>query len=181
MRAAPAGCLLAALFGAGVLVSACADDGGEGDDDVAGTQGEDVGNDSGVGTECEGGQVPCGAECVDRYEPTLDVVFEQVLQGCVFQACHGDAQPQENLVVTTPAQAHMNMVDVASVQDPDRVLVAPGSPAQSYLVAKLRGEDITETSTSGAPGQQMPIGAPPLCEARILLVEDWVAAGAPAN
>lgn len=50
----------------------------------------------------------------------------------------------------------------------DRVLVVPGDPAASYLIAKLRG-------SAGICGLQMPRNRPPLPEAQIQLIEAWIA------
>jgi hypothetical protein len=55
-------------------------------------------------------------------------------------------------------------------------LVASGSSADSYLVAKLRGTHV-EFGGSGGP---MPAGGnPPLDEATISMIEAWIDAGAP--
>ncbi|HEY2902012.1 MAG TPA: hypothetical protein VGL59_15635 [Polyangia bacterium] len=49
----------------------------------------------------------------------------------------------------------------------DQVRVVPGSPATSYIIAKLRG-------LPGICGVQMPRGRPPLVEAEINVIENWI-------
>ena len=153
---------------------------------LAGCTGEDPGSDAGsggtdddTGSTCAEGLLPCNDECLPPFEPTLANVHGQVLQGCTAAACHGDAGPAENLVVTTPAQAHMNMVGIPSLQNPALSLVEPGDPDGSYLLAKLSGVGMAEKSSTGGPSVRMPIGFPATCDARLSLVQAWIAAGAP--
>lgn len=54
-------------------------------------------------------------------------------------------------------------------------LVEPGSAADSYIVAKLRGEQ----AALGGVGGQMPQGMTPLDDATISMIEAWIDAGAP--
>lgn len=71
---------------------------------------------------------------------------------------------------------HAAMVGVASSQVSSLSLVVPGSSADSYLLAKLRGEQMQ----LGGVGIQMPAGgAAPLDDATIGMVEAWIDAGAP--
>lgn len=151
------------------------------DEDTAGGTTEDTASseDGSAGAACPAGELPCNETCRPAFEPTLANVHAQVLMGCTANNCHGDAGPAENLVVTTPAAAHENMVGVASLQDPARNLVEPGDPAASYLMSKLTGEDMATTASDGSASVRMPVGFPPICEARMQLVEDWIAAGAP--
>jgi hypothetical protein len=68
------------------------------------------------------------------------------------------------------------MVGVASTQVSTVSLVVPGASADSYLLAKLRGEQMQ----LGGVGIQMPAGgAAPLDDATISMVEAWIDAGAP--
>jgi hypothetical protein len=71
---------------------------------------------------------------------------------------------------------HAAMVGVESSQASGVSWVEPGSAANSYLVAKLRGEQMQ----LGGVGNQMPAGgAAPLDEATISMIEAWIDAGAP--
>jgi hypothetical protein len=68
------------------------------------------------------------------------------------------------------------MVGVESSQASGVSWVEAGSAADSYLVAKLRGEQMQ----LGGVGNQMPAGgAAPLDDATISMVEAWIDAGAP--
>lgn len=51
--------------------------------------------------------------------------------------------------------------------------VVAGDPCGSALLTKLRG--------SGLQGSRMPIGAPPLSEATVQVIHDWIAEGARDN
>jgi len=62
------------------------------------------------------------------------------------------------------------LVGRASVQQPAFQRVDPGDPDASYLIRKLEG-------TAGTGGR-MPLGAPPLPQADIDMVRQWIATGA---
>ncbi len=64
------------------------------------------------------------------------------------------------------------LVGVPSVEVPTLLRVAPGDPDASYLVQKIEGR--------AAVGERMPLGGPPLPQASIDLVRQWIAQGAPA-
>lgn len=66
------------------------------------------------------------------------------------------------------------IVDVPSIEAPMMDYVEPGSAADSYLVAKLRGTQMQ----AGGSGVQMPMNADPLPEATIVMIEAWIDAGA---
>ena len=162
------------------FVAGCDGDDGDAGDSAGGTTESSASSEGdGAGAGCPEGELPCNDMCLPAFEPTLGNVHAQVLKGCTANNCHGDAGPAENLVVTSPADAHENMVSVASLQDPGRNLVEPGNPAESYLLSKLTGEDMAATASDGSASVRMPVGFPPICEARLQLVEDWIAAGAP--
>ena len=63
-----------------------------------------------------------------------------------------------------------NLVGVASSQVPELNRVEPGDPDNSYLVQKLEG--------TAAQGVQMPFGGPPLDQALIDDIRQWIADGA---
>jgi hypothetical protein len=70
---------------------------------------------------------------------------------------------------------HAAMVDVASLEAAGVDWVEPGSAADSYVVAKLRGTQMD----AGGSGGQMPLNGTPLDEATITMIEEWIDAGAP--
>lgn len=66
-----------------------------------------------------------------------------------------------------------NLVDVASTQS-GLVRIAPGCPEDSYLWAK-----VTDTHMDvGGLGNRMPLGLPPLEQAELDTIEQWILGGA---
>jgi hypothetical protein len=85
-----------------------------------------------------------------------------ILAGCQGEECH-----------LSPSRA--TLVDVPAYECCDgRLLVAPGSAAQSYLVDKIQGHDL-------CLGGRMPLDLPPLPASEILAIRRWVCEGAPDN
>ena len=158
------------LLSATLFAVACGDDGGAADDDADSSE---------SGAACEGDQIPCADMCIDPVEPTLANIQSTLFVTCAFANCHGSG-PAEMLSMDDAATTHANLVGVTSVQRPSANRVEPGDPAASYLINKLRGEDIEPTASDGAPGQVMPIGAP-FCDARIEAIEQWIRDGAQNN
>jgi len=66
---------------------------------------------------------------------------------------------------------HASLVGVAARQKPDVLRVAPGDPANSYLVQKLEGRaDIS--------GVRMPQRGPYLTDGQIAIIKRWIELGA---
>ena len=80
--------------------------------------------------------------------------------------CH-NGQFEPNL--STPALTYAYLVDRPALEKGDRLRVAMGDPASSFLVDKLRGRDV---------GTRMPLGADPLPEEDIAAIEAWIRGGA---
>lgn len=76
-----------------------------------------------------------------------------------------------------PNLSYTRLVGVPSTESTAELRVKPGSPDQSYIIAKLQGTQIQ----AGGSGVQMPYGAAPLSQAQISLVQQWIAEGAPDN
>jgi hypothetical protein len=89
---------------------------------------------------------------------------------CARIGCH-DTIGQQSQLVLTSGRAYANVVNVASVEMPSLLRVAPNDPANSYLYRKITGSGIT--------GDRMPQALPPLSDAEIALVRDWIRRGAP--
>jgi len=123
---------------------------------------------------CEAGEVPCDGVCIPEIEPILADIQASVFDiSCTASSCHGTANPQENLELSSAAVSDANLIDVESEQVPGKNRVTPSDVPASYLFNKITGEDI-------APGTlRMPFGLIPLCDAKIAAVEEWIAAGAP--
>lgn len=128
------------------------------------------------GSACGAGEVQCDGVCIPEITPTLDGVNgiqASVFDGsCTFSTCHGsEGVPAADLELSSVTVSEMNLIDVDSIQV-EKVRVAPGDVAASYLVDKLLGQNLAPTTG------RMPFGNMPLCDVKITAVEDWVAAGA---
>lgn len=121
--------------------------------------------------------------CSDEDNPTSgngngneEVSFSSDVQpilttNCTNSACHDATDPQEGMNLEA-GSAYDNIVDVNSSQNPSLKRVDPGNPDDSYLIQKLEGT---------APGFRMPRDQPPLSDAQIQLIRDWIAQGALDN
>jgi hypothetical protein len=89
---------------------------------------------------------------------------------CATLACH-DPLGQQSQMVLTAGRAYASTVGVNSVEMPQLHRVTPNDPANSYLFRKITGAGIT--------GDRMPLNQPPLSDAQIALVRDWIRRGAP--
>ena len=89
---------------------------------------------------------------------------------CAQLGCHDTIGRQEQQILSS-GRAYANTVGVASVEMPSLMRVTPGDPTNSYLYRKITGSGIT--------GDRMPQGLPPLTDAQIKLVRDWIRRGAP--
>jgi hypothetical protein len=101
---------------------------------------------------------------------------------CAFSSCHGGGQPAAHLDLSAGVCAAM--VARPSCLFPERGLVVPGHPEQSFLVDKLTGEDLAprpETDCATTGNFRMPYGAAPLAPALVDRVRAWIAAGAPCD
>jgi hypothetical protein len=114
--------------------------------------------------------------CVEPLEPTYTAISERVLPGCV--ACHQGSGAPEGLDLSDAETAYGNLVDVPSRQSPHLMRVEPGNAENSYLIHKLTGEGMAESSSTGDPSNQMPVGGPFLCDAKIDSIREWIDDGA---
>ena len=70
------------------------------------------------------------------------------------------------------------MVDKTSIQKPDMALITPFIPEESYLINKLTGSGMTETSQGGNASKRMPAMSEALCDEVIEVIEQWITDGA---
>jgi len=145
------------LLGMGVWMTACGDTGGS-------------------GSGCDSGEVECDGVCIPEITPTLEGaqgIQASVFDGsCAFSGCHGSmGAAQAGLELSSASVSAANLIDVDSTEV-DKLRVAPGNTAESYLVDKLLGINLA------AGTARMPNAALPLCDVKIAAVEEWVAAGA---
>ena len=97
----------------------------------------------------------------------VDVQSQVFTPSCALSTCHNGTQPP-NL---TAGQSFSSIVNMPSGQS-SFDYIEPGSPAFSYLVAKIEGTGF---------GSQMPLIGGPLSSSKIQLVRDWVTGGALEN
>ena len=155
------------VFGLGVLMTACGDDGGA----------SATGGSNGA---CPTGEVACVDDadgCIPASDDTLAWVQANVFDehGCASSAaCHNGESPDPRAAFDlSNEQASFDaLVDVESVEAAPTLLVAPNDSTASYLVNKLTGVGMAE-------GGIMPLGAQrALCDAKIDGVRAWIDAGA---
>jgi hypothetical protein len=111
-----------------------------------------------------------GGDPIDPTATFTRVQNEIFTPTCSIIACH-DPLGQQSQMVLTAGRAYASTVNVASVEMPSLVRVKPNDPANSYLYRKITGAGIT--------GDRMPLLYPPLSDAQIRLIRDWIRRGAP--
>jgi hypothetical protein len=111
-----------------------------------------------------------GGDPIDQSATFTRVQTEIFTPTCASIGCH-DALGQSSQLILTPTQAYSMTVNQASVEMPSLARVQPNDPANSYLYRKITGVGIT--------GERMPLNRPPLSEAQIQLVRNWIRRGAP--
>jgi hypothetical protein len=111
-----------------------------------------------------------GGDPIDPAATFTRVQTEIFTPTCAQAGCH-DLIGQQSQLVLSAGRGYVNTVNVTSVEMPQLMRVAPGDPANSYLYRKITGTGIT--------GERMPLQQPPLSDAQIKLVRDWIRRGAP--
>lgn len=106
------------------------------------------------------------------------VSFERQIQpildeNCVI--CHQIGSAPQGLVLEQ-GSSFAALVARTSREAAQILLVTPGRPEESYLVAKLEGRQLA----AGGQGDQMPLGGR-LDAQSILLIRRWIAEGATAK
>ena len=108
----------------------------------------------------EGGDLPLAA--------TLASIQANVFNpSCI--VCHSGASAPLGLRLDA-ASSYTALVGISSSQNGSFKLVAPANPDASYLIKKLEG--------TAAEGEQMPLGGPPVPQATIDFVRQWITDGA---
>jgi hypothetical protein len=121
---------------------------------------------SGVDAGTEGDPLAIG----EAVEPgSLDELHREIVsKRCSGQPglCH-NGQFEPNL--STPSLFYAYAVRRPALEKPDRLRIVPGDPDASFLIDKLRDRDVST---------RMPLGAEPLAESEIALIEAWIQDGA---
>ena len=90
--------------------------------------------------------------------------------------CNGCHPPQEGMNLQDP-NAYASIFGVTANQQPLLKRVRAFRPDSSYLIHKIQGTQ----ATVGGSGVQMPFGGPPLSNATINLIRNWILQGALNN
>lgn len=92
-------------------------------------------------------------------------------QNCVANGCHNSAAQGGMVLLQGPA--YVNLVNIPSTQELNRMRVLPGDAANSYLIIKIEG--------SQTIGTRMPLRREPLDEVLIQNLINWINKGAKNN
>jgi len=104
--------------------------------------------------------------------PSLAVDIQEIFvrNGCTTGQCHGISR-EGGLSLASASASFSNLVNVASVGNPNVVRVKPRDPANSYLVQKLQG----------TAGTRMPQGLGALDNIDMTNITNWINADALNN
>ncbi len=123
-------------------------------------------------TACTGGdgsglppRLPAGAFAPDFSEIQANIL----VPNCAVSGCHLGAGAPQGLRLDD-ANSYGLLVGVASSEVSSILRVAPGDPDNSYLIQKLEG--------TASVGAQMPLNAPPIEQASIDVIRQWIMDGA---
>lgn len=111
-----------------------------------------------------------GGDPIDQSATFTRVQNEIFTPTCASIGCH-DPLGQQSGQVLSAGRAYASIVNVRSVENPNLDRIEPLDPANSYLYRKITGSGIT--------GDRMPQNKPPLSDAQIKLIRDWIRRGAP--
>jgi hypothetical protein len=111
-----------------------------------------------------------GGEPIDPTATFTRVQNEVFTPNCTAIGCH-DAIGQSSGMLLTAGNAYANTVNRPSEEMPNLMRITPNDYANSYLYRKITGAGIT--------GERMPLNKPPLDDAKLKLVRDWIRRGAP--
>ena len=124
----------------------------------------------GSGDGADNGAPPAPPPPPSSFGPNFSEIQAEVFTPtCAVSGCHTGAAAPEGLRLDE-ANSFGMLVDVASSQVPSILRVAPGDPDNSYLIQKLEG--------TASAGVQMPEGGPPLPQASIDVIRQWIIDGA---
>jgi hemin uptake protein HemP len=105
----------------------------------------------------------------DPLLPELQSIQDHVFTP-ICTACHVGAGAPLGFRLDADSSYAM-LVNTPSVEVPSLLRVSPGHPDESYIIQKLEGH--------AAVGGQMPLGGPPLPQATIDVIRQWITDGAP--
>ena len=94
---------------------------------------------------------------------------------CSIGGCHSLATAQAGLTLVAGA-SYESLVGVQSRLRPQYVRVAPGDPANSWLIRMIGSDPALRFGN-----QRMPLASAPLTANQIQTITNWIVAGAPRN
>ena len=113
-----------------------------------------------------------GGEPIDPTATFTRVQTEIFTPSCAVIGCHDPlGQSSSGGMILTAGQSYAQIVNRPSTEMPNLMRIAPNDFANSYLYRKITGAGIT--------GERMPLSSPPLSQAEIDLVRNWIRRGAP--
>ena len=117
---------------------------------------------------CPDSESLCDDQCIPHVESTTEAIYDNVLsKSCAFSSCHGEnAAGQLRLANREDLET---MIGASSSQDPQKMLIVPSAPEESYLMHKLYGENLVSGTDRMPPGV-------PLCESKITAIANWIEA-----
>jgi hypothetical protein len=113
-------------------------------------------------------EVPEGVYSSPSFYFHIQPIFTQ---NCVANGCHNSAAGGGLVLLQGPA--YVNLVNIPSTQEPNRMRVLPGDAANSYMIIKIEGNQTI--------GTRMPLGREPLDQVLIQNLINWVNKGAMNN
>lgn len=137
-----------------------------------------LGCDTALGTGPDGGGTPdAPASCLaaNNYSDLPSIEENIFKRQCSFGPCHDDRGPPAEKLVLLPGKSHAELVNVASIQQPDILLVEPGRPDRSYLMIKMGEYDQALRKKTIMP-QGSVAG---MCFEKRDAIRRWIESGAP--
>ncbi len=126
---------------------------------------------NGAGLDSNG--APIGSGSGGSSGGTVTADFQSIQENVftpICSRCHAGASAPEGLMLDA-AHSYNLLVGIASQEVPSLDRVKAGDPDNSYIITKL-------TNGPGIVGAQMPFGLPPLPQATINAIRQWIANGA---
>jgi hypothetical protein len=116
---------------------------------------------------CPTGEILCDDQCVPESITAAELSENIFSKSCAFSSCHSSASSASAGLQLHDEESLLAMINRASEQEPEKMLIVSGDPQNSYLIHKMRGENLTAENDSMPPGST-------LCESKIQLVEEWI-------
>jgi len=117
---------------------------------------------------CPTGEILCDDLCVPESITAAEIAEDIFAKSCAFSACHSSAASASAGLQLHDEASLLALINKPAAQDSNQMLIVAGDPSKSYLIHKMRGENMASGTESMPPGTT-------LCESKIQLVENWIA------